>query len=166
MAKQLGMHVILEWLIEKFMKKNPNRRKRVVIDEAQKLLDSPHQAKAIEDIYRRFRKYSGSAMAASQDFLKFVENEQGRAIVQNSSIKVLLKQAKNDRQAVLDITGIEEHEFDTIALYSKGQSLCIVGDERFTNIVNPSAYELELYNTTHVMGEAERMRQRQRWVVG
>ncbi|WP_258111623.1 VirB4 family type IV secretion system protein [Alicyclobacillus sp. SP_1] len=166
MAKQLGMHVILEWLLEKFMKKNPERRKRVVIDEAQKLLDSSYQAAAIEDIYRRFRKYSGSAMAASQDFLKFVENEQGRAIVQNSSIKVLLKQAKNDRQAVLDITGIEEHEFEMIALYAKGQSLCIVGDERFTNIVNPSAYELELYNTTHVMGEAERMRQRQRWVVG
>lgn len=164
MAKQLGMQVILEWLIEKFMKKNPERRKRVVIDEAQKLLDSPYQAAAIEDIYRRFRKYSGSAMAASQDFLKFSENTHGRAIIQNSSMKILLKQLENDREAVMKITGIEDHEFDMLKLYSKGQALWIVGEERFSNIVNPSELEMELYNTTYVVSEAERMRQRQRWL--
>lgn len=155
LAKTLGMQVILEWIVEKFVKKRPEVRKRVMIDEAQKMLESEFQAAAFEDIYRRFRKYSGSAMAASQDFLKFIENEHGRAIIQNSATKVLLKQSKNDQDTVIKMFGLEEHEFAELVKFSKGQGRWIVGEEVFYNQLNPSDEETELFNTTFAKSEQE-----------
>jgi len=133
LARKLGMQVTLEWVIEKFVKKSANVRKRVLMDEAQKMLESEDHAQFIEDVFRRIRKRGGSAVAASQDARKFVDNPHGRAIVQNSATKVLMKQDKNDKQSVMDVFGIEPQEFDDMVGYSNGQARWQVGGEVFYN---------------------------------
>ncbi|MCL6441895.1 MAG: DUF87 domain-containing protein [Alicyclobacillus sp.] len=164
-ARKLGMQVILEWIIERFVKKNVHIRKRVVIDEAQKMLESEDHAQFLEDVFRRIRKRSGSALAASQDFLKFAENPHGRAIVQNSATKVLLKQSKSDKQAVMEMFGLEEQEFDELVGYRKGMGRWIVGEEVFYNQLNAFDEEAELFSTTFAKSEHELASQWRRIIV-
>ncbi|WP_241717078.1 VirB4 family type IV secretion system protein, partial [Sulfoacidibacillus ferrooxidans] len=128
-VRLLGMRVLLEWVFEKFVKKNPRIKKRVVIDEAQKFLEQEDFAMFLDNIFRRIRKYSGSAVAATQDFRKFADNDYGRAIIQNSSSKVLLKQDKNDKKAIMDIFQIEEREFEDLMSFTRGQGRWSVGEE-------------------------------------
>ena len=165
-ARKLGMQVILEWIIEKFVKKNANIRKRVVIDEAQKMLESEDHAQFLEDVFRRIRKRSGSAVAASQDFLKFYENEHGRAIVQNSETKVLLRQSKSDKDAVMRMFGVEEQEFDEMVGFRNGMGRWMVGEEVFYNQFNAFAKEAEWFSTTFAKSEHELAKQHQRAGMG
>lgn len=153
LARKLGMQVMIEWTVEKFIKKNVHLKKRVVIDEAQKMLDSEDHARFLEDVFRRIRKRSGSAVAASQDFGKFARNEHGRAIIQNSATKVLLKQDKNDKAAVMEIFGLEEREFDELIAYRHGQGRWVVGSEVFYNQMDTFADEYALFTTRFVESE-------------
>ncbi|MCY0875147.1 MAG: DUF87 domain-containing protein [Firmicutes bacterium] len=153
LARQLGMQVMIEWTVEKFIKKHVHIKKRVVIDEAQKMLTTPDHAQFLEDVFRRIRKRSGSAVAASQDFGQFARNEHGRAIIQNSATKVLLKQDKNDKVAVMEIFGLEEREFDELMAYRHGQGRWVVGGEVFYNQLEPFADEYNLFTTRFVESE-------------
>jgi type IV secretory pathway VirB4 component len=153
LARKLGMQVVLEWTIERFVKKNVNLKKRVVIDEAQKMLESVDHAQFLEDVFRRIRKRSGSAVAASQDFRKFADSEYGRAIVNNSATKVLLRQDKNDKAAVMDVFGLEEREFDDLVGYRNGQGRWRVDNEVFYNVLTTFADEYDLFTTRFVQSE-------------
>ncbi|ACV59976.1 VirB4 family type IV secretion system protein [Alicyclobacillus acidocaldarius] len=163
MARLLGMQVVLEWIMEKFIKKNVHLKKRVVIDEAQKMLEHLYHAIFMEDVFRRIRKRSGSAVAASQDFRKFAESEQGRAILQNSDTKILLRQDKLDKEAVIENFGLEEHEFEELIAFRDGQARWWVGGEVFYNQLIPFADEFELFTTRFVQSDAELAMQR-RWL--
>jgi len=165
-ARKLGVQVMSEWLMEKFVKKNPSVRKRVVYDEAQKQLESEDSAKHIEDVFRRIRKRGGSAVAASQDFRKFADNEFGRAIVQNSATKILLRQDKNDKEAVMDVFGLEDREFDDLVGYRKGQGRWSAGGEVFYNQIIAFPEEHELFSTTFVQSEQQMALLRSRVVSG
>lgn len=165
LARKLGMQVVLEWVIERFVKKNINLKKRVVIDEAQKMLETEDHARFIEDVFRRIRKRSGSAVAASQDFRKFVESEYGRAIVNNAQTKVLLKQDKNDKAAVMEFFGLEEREFDDMVGFRDGQGRWWAGGEIFYNQILTFADEHELFTTRFVQSEHEIALQRGRGLV-
>ena len=151
----LGMTVILEWVMEKFVKKNVKIRKRVVIDEAQEMLKQQHTAIFIDQLFRRIRKRSGSALAATQDFRKFAEHEEGRAIVQNSATKVLLKQDKNDKAAIMEVFKISEQEFDELTGYMDGQGRWEVNQEVFYNQFDAFDQEVELLNTRFTKSESE-----------
>lgn len=160
LARKLGMQVVLEWVIEKFVKKNVHVKKRVVIDEAQKMLENEDHALFLEDVFRRIRKRSGSAVAASQDFRKFAESPNGRAIVQNSDTKVLLRQNKLDKEAVMETFGLEEHEFNELVGYRDGQARWWVGGEVFYNQMTTFADEFDLFTTRFVQSDYEQALQR------
>ena len=159
-TRLLGMQVVLEWVIEKFIKKDIKTRKRVVIDEAQKMLEREEHGKFIEDVFRRIRKRSGSALAATQDFRKFADNEYGRGIVLNSDTKVLLQQDALDKAAIMSIFGLEEREFDDLVGYTNGKARWVAGQEIFYNQLESFDEEKELLNTRFTKSEAELARER------
>lgn len=161
LARQLGMQVMIEWTVEKFIKKHVHIKKRVVIDEAQKMLATQAHAQFLEDVFRRIRKRSGSAVAASQDFGQFARNSHGRAIIQNSATKVLLKQDKNDKAAVMEIFGLEEREFDELIAYRHGQGRWVVAGEVFYNQLEPFADEYDLFTTRFVESEHQEANRRE-----
>lgn len=164
-ARRLGMQVTFEWVLEKFIKKNVHIKKCVVSDETQKMLELEDTARFIEDVFRRIRKRSGAAVAASQDFRKFADNEFGRAIVQNSATKVLLRQDKNDKAAVMEVFGLEEREFDDLVGYRKGMGRWWAGGEVFYNVLNSFAEEEQLFSTTFVQSEHQLALQRDRVMI-
>ncbi|TDY37861.1 hypothetical protein C7445_1348, partial [Alicyclobacillus sacchari] len=94
---------------------------------------------------------------------KFAESEQGRAILQNSDTKVLLRQDKLDKEAVIENFGLEEHEFEELIAFRDGQARWWVGGEVFYNQLVPFADEFELFTTRFVQSDAELAMQR-RWL--
>lgn len=68
------------------------RPKILIIDEAWDLLDDPMVGRFMENAYRRFRKYGGSALIITQSIADLYRSPSGRAIADNSAYKFILRQ--------------------------------------------------------------------------
>ena len=125
--------------------RNLGRTKLLIIDEAWDLLSDGPVAKFMGLAYRRFRKYKGSAIIATQSINDLYDNEYGRAIAENSNTKFLLGQhsetIENVRQSkkldysegmytmlksVHTKTGVYSEIFVDNATYGKGVGRLIV----------------------------------------
>ena len=69
-----------------------NRKKLLIIDEAWDLLKEGEISKFMEAGYRKFRKYGGSAIIATQSLNDLYDTTTGRAIAENSATMLLLGQ--------------------------------------------------------------------------
>lgn len=164
-ARDLGMQVIMEFVMEKYVKKDIHIRKRVVLDEAQEMLKEKVYAQFIADWYRRIRKRGGSVIAATQDFRKFGDNEFGRSIVINSATRVLLRQDEKDKEMIMDVFRMEEHEFEELTGFVEGKARWMVanpkgGNEVFYNQFVAFGEENEFVSTTFTKSEAQLAKER------
>ena len=69
-----------------------DRKKIMIIDEAWDLIKSGPVSVFIEHGFRKFRKYGGSAVIATQSLNDLYENPVGRAIAENANMMLLLGQ--------------------------------------------------------------------------
>lgn len=77
-----------------------DRKKIVIIDEAWDLLREGEVATFIEHAYRKFRKYGGSVIIATQSVNDLYENPVGRAVAENSANLYLLGQTPEAIESV------------------------------------------------------------------
>lgn len=77
-------------------------RKLLVLDEAWSLLDDPVMAKAIEGMYRKIRKYGGSAILITQSLADLYNSTNGAAIYQNAAWQFILGQKAESIDAALE----------------------------------------------------------------
>lgn len=77
-----------------------NRKKIVIVDEAWDLLKEGEVSVFMEHAYRKFRKYGGSVIIATQSINDLYENEVGRAIAENSASQYLLGQTNETVESV------------------------------------------------------------------
>ena len=103
--RPIGMYIALSWAWDKFAKKNPKIKKRIVCDEAW-MLTNPNMAgytytaQFLETCSRRSRKRNCSLLVASQNFKEFVSCPQGEAVLSNAVVNIFLKQSSTDLDAV------------------------------------------------------------------
>lgn len=76
------------------------RKKVVIIDEAWDLLKEGEVAVFMEHAYRKFRKYGGSVLIATQSVNDLYENAVGRAIAENSATMFLLGQTDETVESI------------------------------------------------------------------
>lgn len=76
------------------------RKKLLIIDEAWDLLKEGEVAVFMEHAYRKFRKYGGSAIIATQSVNDLYENPVGRAIAENSAMMCLLGQTAETVESI------------------------------------------------------------------
>nr|WP_183168055.1 type IV secretion system protein TraC [Azomonas macrocytogenes] len=79
---------------------NRNRKKIVIIDEAWDLLKEGEVSVFMEHAYRKFRKYGGSVVIATQSINDLYENPVGRAIAENSANMYLLGQTAETVESI------------------------------------------------------------------
>lgn len=155
--RKLGQYVALEWLIERFIKKRPNQKKRVIVDEAQEALrdrdGENFAAKFLDTAFSRIRKRGGSAVAASQQFRIFAANEYGASIIRNSSTKLLLQQEKLDADMLRQLFSLEDHELERLFNMQKGNVRWDVNGEIVYSNYEATTWEHKLFNTKHVQSE-------------
>lgn len=79
-----------------------NRKKIMIIDEAWDLIKSGPVSVFIEHGFRKFRKYGGSAIIATQSLNDLYENPVGRAIAENANMMLLLSQKPETIASIRD----------------------------------------------------------------
>lgn len=121
-TRNLAMYVLLSWVWEKFGKKNPKIKKRIVVDEAWMMM-SPnfagyeHSSTFLENMSRRIRKRNGALCIASQKIEDFSSTTKGSAIISNAYTTILLSHEQQDRsvlQKIFDLDdGVVDHVIDS-----------------------------------------------------
>ena len=79
-----------------------NRKKIMIIDEAWDLINSGPVSVFIAPGFRKFRKYGGSAIIATQYLNDLYENPVGRAIAENANMMLLLGQKPETIASIRD----------------------------------------------------------------
>lgn len=144
--RPIGMYVALSWTWEKFVKKNPHIKKRVVCDEAWMLVNKnmkghEYTANFLETCSRRIRKRNGGLLVASQNFTEFANSIQGQAVIKNAIVNIFLKQDSTDADALRDTFKLSDGEINFLLTAKRGEMLIRVSGESFVSLVVPFEYE-------------------------
>lgn len=144
--RPIGMYISMNWIWEKFVKKDLKTKKRVICDEAWMLLSTSMQgyeytSKFLETSARRIRKRNGSLLVASQNFHEFVGNKVGQAILANCSINIFLKQDNKFIDAFQDYFKVSDGEKSFLTSCKRGQGIIKIAQE--TAVVNVKGFPCE-----------------------
>lgn len=147
--RPIGMYVALSWTMEKFVKKNPHIRKRVIADEAWMLVNKnmagyQYTSTFLETLARRIRKRNGGLLVASQNFLEFTSSEQGRAVLTNTAVRILLRQSTMDINEVKSVFKLTDGESEFLLQAGLGEMLIKTEDDSCIAYAYPFEYEKEL----------------------
>lgn len=158
--RKLGQYVALEYIIERFIKKNPTQKKRVIVDEAQKALENRegtpagnYAAMFLDNAFTRIRKRGGSAVAASQQFRIFAANQYGASIIRNSETKLLLRQDRQDQEMLRELFSMADHELERLYEAEPGEVRWDVGGEIVYTHYKATAWEDRLWTTKTIQSE-------------
>lgn len=126
--RPIGMYVAMSWTWEKFVKKNPHIKKRVICDEAWMLVNknmAGHQytAQFLENCSRRIRKRNGGLLVASQNFIEFESSDQGKAVLTNAVTSIFLKQNSTDIDGLQDTFKLSDGEKQFLVSAKRGEIL-------------------------------------------
>jgi|GEM_PF-1256770 Domain of unknown function DUF87. len=150
-SRTVGMHAVLTWVDQHFIKKDRNQRGRIYVDEAWQLARGKSAVSTmnfLEALYRRARHHRKGITAISQDFEIFARHEQGQAIFQNSDTLIFLNNKAAQIKAIQQYFDLSEGELDFISNAGVGEGIMRIKDKSvaFRIINTPSEKEL-VYST-------------------
>jgi len=123
--RPLAMYMVLNyiWAQVRF----EMRKRLLIVDEAWILMQYPDSAKYLYSLAKRARKYFLGLTIISQDVEDFLSNEQGRAILNNSSMQILLKQSPAAVEKLAQIFHLTEGEKFLLLESDVGEGLFFAG---------------------------------------
>ncbi len=123
--RPIAMYLILDFIWNR-VRKNPKRR-LLVVDEAWYMMRFPDSANFLNSIAKRARKYYLGVTTITQDVEDFLSQDIGRAIIQNSSIQILLKQSAASIEKVANTFYLSEGEKHLLLSSDVGEGLFFAG---------------------------------------
>ncbi len=146
--KPIGLYVATKWVWEKFGKKFPNVRKRIIADEAHLLMQDQESADWLISAFKMARKYNTSMCAVTQGFSDLTRAANGIGILQNSAVKMLFKQDPVDIRSVAEHFALSAGEVrEVLKSNIKGHALLKAGSENTVVYIRAFPKEFKLYNT-------------------
>lgn len=121
--RQIMMLVIAQFVSNQ-IKQHPQKR-ILVIDEGWMLLQHEESARFISGLVRRARKYYLGVTMISQQANDFLNNEYGRAIASQSSLRVLMRQDTTTIKKVTQEFQLSEYEQKYLLTCERGEALII-----------------------------------------
>lgn len=143
--RPIAMYIILDYVwtrIKKEMKK-----RILVVDEAWYLMRYPDSATFLYSIAKRARKYFLGLTTITQDVEDFLGSDYGKAIVQNSSIQILLKQSPAAIDEVARVFYLSQGEKNLLLSAEVGSGLFFAGPAHVAIRVVASESEHQLATT-------------------
>lgn len=143
---KFGMYLFTELFWDKIKQKR-NIKKAIYLDEVWRLIgvtSNKDVASFIYKIFKTIRKYSGSAVAITQDVSDLFSLEggtYGKSILNNSSIKSFFSMEEENINLLSQVTNLTEKEKIEIKSLKRGESLMFVGDEHILAKINSSELE-------------------------
>lgn len=123
--RPIAMYLILDFIWNKI--RNNKKRRLLIVDEAWYMMKYPDSAQFLYGIAKRARKYFLGLTTITQDVEDFLATEMGRAIIQNSSMQILLKQSSAAIDKVASVFYLSEGEQHLLLSADIGQGLFFAG---------------------------------------
>jgi len=143
--RPLGMYMILNYIWAQIRR---NMRKRLlIVDEAWILMQYPDSARYMYSLAKRARKYFLGLTIISQDVEDFLNNEQGRAILNNSSMQILLKQSPAAVEKLAQVFHLTEGEKFLLLESDVGEGLFFAGSSHVAIKIVASYAEDQIITT-------------------
>ena len=128
------------------VKSNPQKR-MLVIDEGWLLLQHEESARFIAGLVRRARKHYLGVTLISQQANDFLNNEYGRAIASQSSLRILMRQDTTTIKKVTQEFQLSEYEQHFLLTCDKGEALIIADQNHVAVKIVASEKEHPLLTT-------------------
>ena len=122
--RPIAMYIVLDYVWNRVRRE---KKKRVlIVDEAWYLIKQKESGAYLHSFAKRARKYSLGLTTITQDVEDFISTNEGRAIITNSSLQIILKQstaAVEEITKTFYLTGGEKHFLLSALLHRKGHLL-------------------------------------------
>lgn len=143
--RPLAMYLILDYIWTKI--RRDIQKRLLVVDEAWYMMQNEDSAEFLVGIAKRARKYYLGVTTITQDVEDFLAEDRGKAIISNSSIQVLLKQAPASIEKVAKVFNLSEGEKLLLLSAGVGQGLFFAGPTHVAMSVVASPEEHKLITT-------------------
>ena len=143
--RQIMMLVVANF-VHSQVKSNP-RKRILVIDEGWVLLQHEESARFVSALVRRARKHYLGVTIISQQANDFLSQEYGRAIVSQSSLRILMRQDTTTIKKVAQEFNLSEYEKRFLLTCDRGEALIIADQNNVALKVVASEKEHPLLTT-------------------
>lgn len=143
--RPIAMFLILDFIWNKI--RHDKRRRLLIVDEAWYMMKYPDSAQFLYGMAKRARKYYLGLTTITQDVEDFMATEMGKAIIQNSSMQILLKQSSAAIDTVAQVFYLSEGEKHLLLAADVGQGLFFAGPAHAAMRVIASPEEHEVATT-------------------
>lgn len=127
--RDVGMSIMLDAIFSKVAENRALGKKTVIyVDEFWIMMKHPQSAEYMQAMWRRFRKYGANVNGLSQNLQDLMGSEEGRTIVKNASIAVMLGQQTNDVVRLQEAYGLSNTQCVYINDTPPGHGLLKFGD--------------------------------------
>lgn len=143
--RPVAMYIVLSYIWNKV--RSDQKKRFLIVDEAWQLMQYPDSANFMFSMAKRARKYYLGLTTISQDVEDFLSSKMGRAVVSNSSMQLLLKQAPSAVDVVTDTFRLTSEESKRLTRFPVGQGLFFAGQNHIHMRIDASPTETELITT-------------------
>lgn len=143
--RPLAIHLIAGFVWNRVQTQRQPRL--LVIDEAWSLLRYPEGGAFVSGMARRARKYYLGLVTITQDVADFLRSDQGRAVLVNAAVKLLMKQDATTIDPVAEAFRLTSDERQYLLGASKGQGLLFARGNRVPLTIEASRAEHRLATT-------------------
>jgi type IV secretory pathway VirB4 component len=144
--RPIAMHIILNFIWNRV--KSERKKRMLIVDEAWLMMKYEDSAQFIYSIAKRARKYYLGLTTISQDVDEFVSSAYGRAIINNSSLTLLLKQHPATADQIAKVFNLTQAEKMFLLNCEVGEGLFFAGLNHVAIKITPS-YQEDLLITTN-----------------
>jgi len=123
------------------------KKRILIVDEAWWLMQHEDSAKFIFALVKRCRKYYLGVTTITQDVNDFLLSQYGQAIVTNSALKILLKQASSSIDLIQKVFQLTEGEKFLLLECNVGEGIFFAGNRHAAIKVIASPMEDQLITT-------------------
>lgn len=143
--RPVAMYVVLNYIWTQI---RLNFRKRImVVDEAWTMMQYEDSARFLFGLAKRSRKYYLGLTIISQDVEDFLQNQYGKAVVNNSSMQILLKQSSAAIEQISQVFGLTEGEKMLLLESDIGEGLFFAGQNHVAIKIIASYNEHQIITT-------------------
>jgi len=143
--RPIGMYIVLNYIWNRV--KSERKKRILIVDEAWQMMQYQDSAMFLFSIAKRARKYFLGLTTISQDVEDFLTTRLGRAIVNNSSLQLLLKQNPAAVDIVADTFKLTSEEKKRLSQFPVGEGLFFAGLSHIILRIIASPTEEQLITT-------------------
>jgi len=140
--RPVAMYIVMEYIWNQV--RHQKKRRLLIIDESWYLIKQKDTASYIFNFAKRARKYGLGLTTITQDVEDFLATNEGKAILTNSSLQIILKQSPVAVEKLADIFFLTSGEKHFLLSSGIGEGLFFAGPNHVAMKVLAAAHEKEI----------------------